>query len=288
MKSEHLRIIVIAMLSVMLLVVVIYALSNTVLRKDHDGGENGDEEIEPQFLNISMRDHYLTDRTATRSFDETMETDWLVCWVDVRNDGEMDYNFTGYPVELVTDLGSYFCQVEAQYFTDIMPGNGTVPPGGSTGGWLHFRIQKGEQPLKLIAVDYYFGHFRGELDISGEPFEFRVWETPLDLEIGSCGRDGTGDAHPGIFFINISVTNTGKNASIFEDWHLRLNVTGGNVRDVMFGQFRNETHIFPGETERYKLYFDIRKDHPEKPEVLLDVLNWIFVDIDASMYEDYI
>ncbi|MGA1820289.1 MAG: DUF4352 domain-containing protein [Thermoplasmatota archaeon] len=288
MKREHLGMVLVVVLSLVLLTGFITIISNTAWRKDHDGDENREDEIEPQFINVSMKDIYLTDRTTTRSFDETLMTDWLVCWVDITNEGEMDYNFTSTPVKLVTGGGEHFSHVEVQFFSEILPQNGTIAPGGTAGGWLHYRIPKGEQPLKLVAQDFFFGHFRGELDIAGIPLEFRTWRTPLDLKIDRCGRDGRGEPHPGIFFMNISVENTGKNASMFEDWHLRLNVTGGNVRDVMFGQHRNWTWIFPGETYRYKLYFDIRMDHPEEPETLYDLLNWIFVEIDPSVYEDYV
>ena len=284
MKREHVGILVGVLLMIVLLSTVGLILSKTPWRDDGDYGDGGEYEIEPQFINLTLRDIFYTDRTMTRSFDETLSTQWLVCRVDMINEGRMNYNTSSVPVILLTDERTHYVEADPVFFKDVFPVNNSIPPGGTTGGWLHYRIGMEEVPIELYMFDEWGVGFNGTVNIELETIGYRYWKTPLTMSIDHCGRDPYGAPHPGIFFMNITVENRGANASMFEDWHLRLNVTGGNVRDVMFSEKKNWTWIFPGEIKRYKLYFDIRRDHPEKPEVLVDVLNWIFVVVDEGLY----
>ena len=115
-----------------------------------------------------------------------------------------------------------------------------------------------------------------------------IWKTPLEMEITECGRDGPEEDHPGIFYMNISVKNNRINATVFEHWRLKLNMTSESVRDVMFGNPPEDSWIYGGETVEFKLYFDIREGSGDLPETLYSMLNWIFVEVDPALYQGLI
>jgi len=293
MKREHTGMILLGILMVVLLATIITIKSNTHRDDDDDGGwvenENeGGEEIFPQLIELEVKDAFTTDKLSSRMIPGEMTNVWLVLKVRVTNLGNQTFNHSGPVFYLRHSDGVIFPFFEKDIINNSLLQNRSLPVNATVEGWTYFDIDPTIKNIVLEAVDDWNCGFYGSYNLTGQQFDHRQYSTHLEMVIIECGRDGQNDPHPGLFYMNISVKNHGENATVFENWHLKLNVTGEGVRDVMFGIQPENPYIYGGEIHRFKLYFDIAKGSPELPETLYSKLNWIFVDVDPDLYSHVI
>jgi hypothetical protein len=163
-----------------------------------------------------------------------------------------------------------------------------MTPGSSVSGYLYYDLFPVENVYRIqyLETDLNLTFSR---NLTGIEYDHRSWVTPLQFRITGCGRDGNGSGREKFLHIFLEVTNPTQNSSHFQMWLLDLECWNGVKLDGLFiNQPEGDYKFLPGWNVTYKVYFDIPRGSPDKPKILYQDVENVYLEVDEAFYQGYI
>lgn len=288
MKRENYTIaIMVAVILVLITIIGIFSVNDKDRNRDDitedDIPIEEEEEEEEEQFDFTIEDVFFTDR-ITSLMKPSFSKGWLVMWISFDLNGSKHQDAFVHLFYLETDRNIARGESHPEYINNTMPQECINITRGDE-GWIYFEMASYEKPLSISYNGSEIEQKNITKDLSTTDIEYRPWRTPLTIEINDIGRDGPQDPHPEYLYMNITVRNLGENVTHFRAWHMTMNVTGGGVRDVIFVEYEEWVEMDPEEVKRYRLYWDVMREAPEYPEVLISGTDRLYVEIDPALYD---
>jgi len=277
-------------IAVVAFIVTASIVLNIVLRNDHgdvsdDGKDDGGDQVIFDELDVRIDDAFTTDKLTSMIGPPLFTQVFLVLDLTIGNPLDDNISLFLDMIMLRTDRGEVPPTFMTVYVGRALPSREDMRARSNISGYLHFAIFPEEE---LIGLQYRENAYNMAfyLDLRNLTLEERLWKTPLAFEITGCGRDPAGSGKERYLFFELQVTDPGDNASHFQCWLLDLVCMNSVHLDGLFVE-EPENEIFrPGWNVTYKVYFDIPVGSPDRPKVLYQVSEGMYLDIDESLYID--
>ncbi|MBN1539337.1 MAG: hypothetical protein JW939_04270 [Candidatus Thermoplasmatota archaeon] len=268
--------------------VVVGVISFSMNGKEGDGNDGGEPEIKLTEMNVTVIDVFTTDRVTGLVTPVLFTQNFLV--LDLKFENPLDENITFKPfeVELVTDRETHGTNLMDEFVGRAFGAKVNMTPFSSISGYLYYAIFPVENVYRIQYLDTAF-NITFSRNLSGFDQEHRPWITPLEFRITGCGRDENGSGKERFLHFFLEVTNPTQNSSHFQMWLLDLDCWNGVKLDGLFiPQPEGDYKFLPGWNVTYKVYFDIPRGSPDRPKVLYQDVEDVYLDVDEQLYQGLI
>jgi len=268
--------------------VVVTVLSFSGDREGRDGNNGEEPEVRLTEMNVTFIDVFTTDRVTGLVTPALFTMNFLIIDLEIENPLNEDITFKPSNVELVTDRETHGTNLMDEFVGRAFPAKVNMTPFSTISGYLYYAIFPEENIYRLQYLDTAF-NITFSKNLTSIGYDHRPWVTPLQFRITGCGRDENGTGRERFLHFFLEVKNPTQNSSHFQMWLLDLDCWNGVKLDGLFiPQPEGDYKFLPGWNVTYKVYFDIPRGSPDRPRVLYQDVENIFLDVDESLYRNLI